>query len=183
MKFIRRQVLSGRAPSDSSLAVDISGEIIMNQPYNLTIPKGTSSTRSVDNTTFVNGMIRYNTSTNEFEGYQNDAWRSFSFKEPGPISIQNLGTGNGSETTFGPLSPNPYDTSRAQSGVTWNATQMALTLLVYIENVPQIPNVNFTVVQNPSTGPGAPYAAGTYLVFGTFVPINKPVYVIHGFDR
>ena len=178
MKFVRRQVLSQRAPADRSLYVDISGEIVMNEPYNLTIPKGTSSQRSIDNTTFTNGMIRYNTTTNEFEGYQSGAWRSFRFKEPGNIVFQQLGTGDAIETTFGPLSPDPYATARAQSGTTWDATQMAKSLLVIVENVIQIPTVNYTVVQNP-----VGYSAGTYLVFGTPVPFGKPVYVLHGFDR
>lgn len=178
MKFIRRQVLSGRAPADSSLAVNIGGEIVMNQPYNLLLPKGTSSYRSVDNTTFVNGMIRYNSQTEQFEGYQSGAWRSFRFKEPGNITFQTLGTGNATETTFGPLSPDPYATTVAQSGVTWDATQMAKNLIVIVENVIQIPTVNFTVVQNP-----VGKSAGTYVVFGTAVPASKPVYVLHGFDR
>lgn len=155
----------------------------MNQPFNLTIPKGTSVQRSVDNITYANGMIRYNTTTNEFEGYQAGAWRSFRFKEPGNIVFQNLGTGNAVETTFGPLSPNPFSTVDMQSGGTWNSTQMAYNLVVIVENVYQIGNTNFTVVQNPVAGPSAPYAAGTYLVFGTPVPTGKPVYVFHNFDR
>jgi hypothetical protein len=183
MRFIRKQVLDQRSPADRSLYVDIGGEIVMDQPFNLRIPKGTSAQRAVDNTTFTNGMIRYNSTTDEFEGYQSGAWRSFRFKEPGNIIFQDLGTGNAVETTFGPLSPDPYATPRAQSGVTWNATQMAKNIIVIAENVIQNPNVNFTVVQNPVAGPGAPYAAGTYIVFGTPVPMSKPVYVLHGFDR
>lgn len=177
MKFIRRQVLSQRSATDKSLYVDLSGEVVMNQPYNLTLPKGTTSQRSIDNTTFVNGMIRYNSTTNEFEGYQSNAWRSFRFKEPGNIILQTVGTGNAIETTFGPLSPDPYATARAQSGTTWNATQMALNLYVVIENVPQIGTVNYTIVQNP-----VGYSAGTYVVFGTPVPLGKPVYVFYNFD-
>ena len=60
---------------------------------------------------------------------------------------------------------------------------MAINLIVIVENVFQIANVNYTVVQNPSSGPNAPYAAGTYIVFGTPVPMSKPIYVLHGFDQ
>lgn len=177
MKFIRRQVLSQRAPTNRSLFVDLGGEIVMSQPYNLTVPRGTTAQRSVDGTTFVNGMIRYNSQTNEFEGYQNGAWRSFRFKEPGNVILQVVGTGDAIETTFGPLSPDPFATARAQSGTTWNATQMAKNIIVVVENVFQIGTVNFTVVQNPVGKP-----AGTYIVFGTPVPLGKPVYVFYNFD-
>lgn len=184
MRYLRRQILNGKSPSDSSVAVDISGEIVFNKPYSLLLPKGDTVQRSPDTSspTYINGMIRYNTDTEEFEGYQSGAWRSFRFKEPGNIVLQNLGTGDATETTFGPLTPDPF-TYTAQSGVTWDATQMAKNLVVLVENVYQVGTVNFTVVQNPSSGPGAPYAAGTYIVFGTPVPMSKPVYVLHNFDQ
>ncbi len=184
MRYLRRQSLSRKLIADRSLSVDLNGEILMDRPYSLQVPKGTTVQRSPDTTspTYVNGMIRYNTDTDEFEGYQDGAWRSFRFKEPGNIIIQNLGTGDAVETTFGILTPDPF-TYTAQSGVTWDATQMALNLVVLVENVYQIGNVNYTIVQNPSSGPNAPYASGTYIVFSTPVPMGKPVYVLHNFDQ
>ncbi len=199
MKFLRRQVLdkshlrgNGTATSGSNSAyatvyTDIGGEVVVGSIYNLLLPKGTSSTRSPDNTTFVDGMIRYNSTTGEFEGRQAGSWRSFRFKEPTAITVQTLSElGDGSTVIFGPLTPDPY-TYTVQSGVTWNATQIAQNLLVLVENVVQIPNVNFTIIQNPAgdyTGnPGVDMPDGTYIQFSTAVPANKPVYVFHNFDR
>lgn len=189
MKFLKRQILNNKTVSGvQSLYIDIGGEVVVDQPYNLLLPKGTTNQRSPDTTspTFINGMIRYNTTTGEFEGYQAGSWRSFRFKESAAVTLQTVGTGDGSTVLFGPLSPDPYTFSYA-SGVTWNATQIAQNLLVYVENVPQIPTVNFTIVQNPGglapNNPGNPWPAGTYLQFGTAVPANKPVYILTRFDQ
>lgn len=179
MRYLRRQVLNPKSQTDSSVAVNISGEIIFNRPHTMLIPKGTTAQRSPDITapTYVNGMIRYNTETEEFEGYQAGSWRSFRFKEPIGVVLQDLGQGDDSTTIFGPLNPDPFSYT-AQSGVTWNAAQMAKNLVVVVENVYQIGTVNYDVVQNPPALP-----AGTYIQFGTPVPINKNVYVFHKFDQ
>lgn len=193
MKFLRRQILdrktiTGNATTaNGTIYADIGGELVANSVYNILVPKGTSSERSPDNTTFVDGMIRYNTTSGEFEGRQSGQWRSFRFKEPTGIVVQTLNElGDGSTTIFGPLSPDPF-TYTAQSGVTWNATQIANNLIVLVENVIQIPNVNFIVVQNPAGNyggnPGVDMPDGTYIDFTTAVPANKPVYVFHNFDR
>ena len=177
MRYIRRQVLDQRAPTDRALYVDISGEVVMNRPYNLTIPKGTSAERAIDNSTFVNGMIRYNTSTDQFEGYQAGAWRSFRFKEPGNIILQNIGTGDAIETIFVLLNPNPFATLRAQSGTTWYATKIKKNLVVITGTIWQVAGANFNLIQNP---PGK--AAGTYIQFGTPPGTSVVVYVYYNFD-
>jgi hypothetical protein len=193
MKFLRRQILdrktiTGNATTaNGTIYADIGGELVANSVYNILVPKGTSSERSPDNTTFIDGMIRYNTTSGEFEGRQAGQWRSFRFKEPTGIVVQTLNElGDGSTTIFGPLSPDPF-TYTAQSGVTWNATQIANNLIVLVENVIQVPNVNFIVVQNPAGNyggnPGVDMPNGTYIDFTTAVPANKPVYVFHNFDR
>lgn len=127
----------------------------------LTVPKGTSAQQpgvfgNTDTPTPVNGMIRYNSDTDQFEGYQNNSWRVFRFKEPGLITQQNLGAGDGTNLYFGPISPSP-STFTAQSGTTWNTTQMAKNMLVIVENVLQVSGTNFTVVLNPTI------AAETYV--------------------
>jgi hypothetical protein len=193
MKFLRRQILdrktiTGNATTaNGTIYADFGGELVANSVYNMLVPKGSSSERSPDNTTFVDGMIRYNTTSGEFEGRQAGQWRSFRFKEPTGIVVQTLNElGDGSTTVFGPLSPNPF-TYTVQSGVTWDATQIANNLIVLVENVMQIPNVNFIVVQNPAGNyggnPGIDMPDGTYIDFTTAVPANKPVYVFHNFDR
>ena len=189
MKYLRRQILDRKTVSgNTSLYVDIGGEVVVSRPYSMLVPKGTTAQRSPDTTApvFTTGMIRFNTTTGEFEGYQGSSWRSFRFKESTGIVRQDAGVGDGSTVYFGPLNPNPlaYD---YQSGVTVNLTQAALNIIVLVENVFQIPNVNYTLVQNPpgidTKNPGNPWAAGVYLLFGTAVPANKPVYVLYGFDR
>jgi hypothetical protein len=199
MKFLRRQILErNRLTGNVGLYIDINNEVVIDKPYSLIIPRGTTAERSPDTSSpnYVNGMIRYNHQTGEFEGYQGGtgepgvgggSWRSFRFKEPVGIVVQTLNElGDGSTVIFGPLSPDPY-TYTPQSGVTWNAAQIANNLIVLVENVFQIPNVNFTVIQNPAGNyggnPGVDMPDGTYLQFSTAVPANKPVYVFHNFDR
>ena len=119
-------------------------------------------------------MLRYNTDVSNFEVYQNSAWKPIRFKEPITITQQNLGNGDGTETTFGPL----------DSGDSFYPVPISENnILVTIENVFQLATTNYTLVQNPSSGPGAPYASGWYLVFGTPVPSGKPVQVLHNFDK
>jgi hypothetical protein len=67
MRYLRRQILNPKSPSDSAVAVSISGEVVLDRPYSLQLPKGVSADRSSDTTspTYVNGMIRYNTETKE----------------------------------------------------------------------------------------------------------------------
>jgi hypothetical protein len=199
MKYLRKQLLdrtrvtgnqsgtAGTAGAYATISTNIGGEIIVGSQYNMLVPKGASATRSPDNTTFVDGMIRYNTTTGEFEGRQAGAWRSFRFKEPVGVVLQTLSElGDGSTTIFGPLSPDPF-TYTPQSGTTWNAAQIARNIIVLVENVFQIPNVNYTIIQNPAGNyggnPGIDMPDGTYIQFSTAVPANKPVYILHNFDR
>ena len=174
MKFLKQSQLNFRNVKDRSVAVEPSGQVVMDGVVSLLVPKGEDVDRP---SSPINGMIRYNTTTGEFEGYQSGSWRSFKYKESGNIILQNLGIGDGTTTIFGSLNPDPF-TYTAQSGVTWDAAQIAKNLIVIVENVYQIGTVNFTVVQNPMG-----YPAGTYLQFSSPVPINKPIYVFHNFDR
>ncbi len=194
MKFLRRQILDrNRLTGNLGVYVDINEEVVVDKPYSLLVPKGTTTQRSPDTTSpsYVNGMIRYNTTTNEFEGYQSGTWRSFRFKEPVGIDVQTVSQlGDGSTIIFGPLTYNlldPLNPVVPQSGVTWNATQAAKNIIVLVENVFQIPIVNYTLVQNPvgdyTGNPGVDMPDGTYLQFTSAVPANKPIYVIYNFDK
>ena len=51
--------------------VTISGDMVLNGTDSIKVSAGTTAQR---NSSPVNGMFRYNTTTNEFEGYQNNAW-------------------------------------------------------------------------------------------------------------
>ena len=176
MKYLRRQILSSKTiTGHQSIYIDINGEAVVDQPYSVLIPKGTTAQRSPDTTapTYVNGMFRYNSQTAEFEGYQSGAWRSFRFKESTNITQQSVGTGDGSTILFGPLNPAPP--SVVESSATWGGQN----LIVLVENVFQLHTTNYTIVQNPPGG----YTAGYYLQFTSAVPALKPVTVLHGFDK
>lgn len=151
MRYLRNQVLNRRAPYDQRLYVDLTNAVVMKTPTNLTIPTGNSSQRPV---VPVNGMIRYNNETNEFEGRQADTWRAFRFKESTQITQQNLGAGDSNNVYFGPLNPEPPTT--VQSGTTWGAQN----ILVIVESVIQISNTNYTIEHNP-TIPAEVYTAKT----------------------
>ena len=172
MKFVKRQITSRGINADTKgVNIDSLGLTTINTDKAVIIPKGDTNARPFNP---AEGMMRYNTDVSNFEVYQNSAWKPIRFKEPITITQQNLGNGDGTETTFGPL----------DSGDSFYPVPISENnILVTIENVFQLATTNYTLVQNPSSGPGAPYAAGWYLVFGTPVPTGKPVQVLHNFDK
>lgn len=179
MRYLRKQNVNRRAPYDQRLQVDINNNILMSSPAGVQVPAGTTNERPIvgnryktDNAGDLSGMIRYNTTTGEFEGNQAGQWRSFRFKESTQIIVQNIAEGDFVETLFGPLNPAPPTT--VQSGTTWTGAN----ILVVVENVIQIFNTNYTIVVNPNGKP-----AGAYISFDQPVPIGKMVSVIHGFDK
>ena len=172
MKFVKRQSTSRGINADTKgVNVDALGLTTINTDKAVIVPKGDTNARPFIP---IEGMIRYNTDETEFEVYHNAAWKPIRFREPTTIVQQNLGNGDGTETTFGPLN----------SGDSFYPVPISENnILVTIENVFQLATTNYTLVQNPSSGPSAPYAAGWYLVFGTPVPTGKPVQVLHNFDK
>ena len=140
MRYLRQQVLNRRSPTDFSVRVDMTDGVIMDTTNNLLMPKGTTAQRPVAP---VNGMLRYNTTTDQVEVRQNNAWRSLRFKESTGITQQTLGPGNDLERHFGPLNPAPP--SLVESGSTFGAQNV----FVIVENVIQIPNTNFVLIENP----------------------------------
>ena len=143
MRYLQRQLLNKRQVIDFGIAVGIGGDVVINSTNNLLLPKGTTAERPI---TPVVGMIRFNTTTTEVEVYQGSAWRNLRFKEASAITLQPLGFGDGSSTLFGPLSPVPP--SIIESGGTWGGQH----LIVLVENVIQIFNTNYIIVQNPGGG-------------------------------
>ena len=145
MRYLKRQTLDRRTANNTTLYTDAGRINVYLEPVgtgSVVVPKGNNATKPSG----VTGMIRYNTDTNQFEGYQLGAWRTFRFKESTAITQQNLGAGNGSEVYFGPLNPAPPAT--VQSGGTWGGQN----ILVIVENVLQLNTTNYTVVQNPTLG-------------------------------
>lgn len=174
MRYLRKQVINNRSPSDNSLAVTISNEVVMGTTASVLIPKGSTNQRPVDPTL---GMMRYNTTTSEVEVYQglyegNGVWRSIRYKESTSIIQQSLGLGNNTQLLFGPLTPAPPVITETNS--IWTGSN----ILVIVENVIQIFGNNYTISVDP-----VGYDPGSYVQFSSAVPSEIEVIVLHGFDR
>jgi hypothetical protein len=140
MRFLRNLNLNPKAPRDQRLNITKSDEVQFNTTRSLLLPSGPSANRAVSP---VAGMMRLNTDTGQVEVYQSNVWRSLRFKEASGITLQNLGTGDGISTLYGPLNPAPP--AIVQDGNTWTGAN----LMVYVENVFQIFNSNYLIAQNP----------------------------------
>ena len=179
MRFLKTLTLNRRAIYDSRVVLNTDNTFTVADSTAMVVPKSQSSLAAVQ----TNGMIRYNTDTNQFEGRQNNVWREFRFKEPTALTVQYLGVGDDTIVDFGPLTPDPYTYyTTIESGTTWNAEQMAQNLLVINETIWQIGGsaYDFTVVQKP-TGPAG--ASETYIRFAIPIATGRPVYVIHNAGR
>ena len=128
MRLIKAQTTNLRSITGKGIQYDINDQVIIDSNNVLRVPKGTTAQRPSSPT---EGHIRYNTDTNEFEGYQNGAYRKFRYKEPNSVGIiqQNLGSGDAVETIFGPLASGDSD---------YPAPAAAQNVLVFVENVFQI---------------------------------------------
>lgn len=170
MRYIKRQTTNTRGLIGRGVHVQATDkEILLDSENVVLVPKGDTVRRP----SFPkNGHLRYNTDVNEFEVYQDDAWRQLRFKEPNRdpgIVWQNLGNGDANETDFGPLDSQdpdyPHPTDPRQ-------------ILVLVENVIQIPETNYELIQNP---PGR--NSGWYIRFASPVDLNKPVVAVHNLDK
>jgi hypothetical protein len=155
MKFLKKSQLNFRNVKDNSVAIQIDGEITLDSPNSVLLPRGASADRPVSSVTGnTKGMMRYNTTTDEVEVYQGQsgrmAWRSLRYKESTQIIRQEMGAGDEIEIFFGPLNPAPPLSSLIDDKSTWSGHN----LLVIVENVIQLfaePGKygNYTIVQSP----------------------------------
>jgi hypothetical protein len=174
MRLLKAQNTNLRNIKGKGVKYDVNDQVILDSTNCVLVPKGTLAQRP---TSPVNGHVRYNTDDNEFEAYQNGAWRELRYKEPGTITQQNLGNGDATETVFGPLNSGDTD---------FPIPAAAQNVLVLIENVFQIATTNYTLEQSVAgnlTGPNAPYANGWYIKFTSAPPLAKPITVLHNFDK
>jgi hypothetical protein len=165
MRLIKRQSTNLRSPAGKGIIYDVNGQVILDSNNVMLVPKGGTYERPFYPK---NGHMRYNTTTEQFEAYQNGAWRELRFKEPNQdpgIVVQSLGLGDAVETDFGPLNSGDPD---------YPIPAAAQNVLVFVENVYQLPNTNYTLVQKGSAW---------FIRFGTPVPFGKPVTVLHNFDK
>jgi hypothetical protein len=189
MRFLKTLTLNRRAIYDSRVALDTNNNFTLADSTVMTLPKSSSDLSS----TQAEGMIRYNTSTHDIEVYQGTGgsatWRALRYREPGLITQQAIGTGNGTNTVFGPLNPQPATT--AANGITWDLVQQAKQILVVVGNVLQVSGTNYVVIlgeninNNGTATPGYPYINGQkYIQFTSGVPgLATPVVVLSGFDQ
>jgi hypothetical protein len=150
MKFLKKSQLNFRNVKDNSVAIQITGEVTMDTPKGLTLPRGNTGDRlTVSDTGNLRGMIRYNTTTDEVEVYQGfggrATWRSLRYKESTQIIQQDLGIGDDEEYIFGPLIPEPPTTDLIDDKSVWGGQN----LLVFVENVMQLHSTNYVIIQNP----------------------------------
>ena len=194
MRLIKQQTTNLRRiqPTSKGVKYDIDDQVVMVSTRALTVPVGTLAERPGEagvGTSSAIGQVRYNTTDQQLEAYQNGAWREVRFKEPNQdpgIVWQNLGTGNAAadETVFGELQSNDTD---------YPVPATVTNIIVLVENVVQIPTTNFTLHQTAdissggaNEGPNHPYTesgTGWWIKFTSPVPTGKPVTVIHNLDK
>jgi len=158
MRLIKQQTTSQRTiqPTSMGIHTSILDEVKINSTNVMLVPKGTTAQRPASPN---NGHVRYNTTTEQFEAYQNSAWRSMRFKEPNQdpgITQQNLGNGDATAVVFGPL---------ASGDAAYPVPAAAQNVLVHVENVFQVATTNYTLAQNPAAavGSGATVTAGAFV--------------------
>lgn len=153
MKYYKRQPINRQNPMSDAFAVEADGRIITNTGRSLEIPDGPASSRPA---TGVNGMIRYNTDVQTFEGYINGAWQLLLANTQATVTQQIFENGDYADTIFGPLA---YD-------IDINKPE---NIFVYVENVPQIANLNYTLVYGTTT---SSYTTSTFLAQPVSVNTN-----------
>lgn len=163
MRLLKAQNTNQRNIYGKGVKYDVNDYVILDSTNTVLVPKGTTAQRP---DTPVNGHVRYNTTLDELEVYQENAWRSLRYKEPNNdpgIVQQNLGNGDATITIFGPLNsqdPNPL----------YVAPAAAQNILVFVENVFQISTTNYNLVQNPSsTGTGQEISAGSFSIGSEYI--------------
>lgn len=166
MRLIKRQSTNLRNPRGKGVSVETNGEVFMDSKHAMRVPMGTTGERPQYPK---EGHIRYNTDIEDIEFYRKGIWRRVRDTRPGNIFQQNLGAGDQVEIDFGPLNSRDQD---------FPIPDKAESIFVFVENVYQIPNTNYTLFQNPAGKP-----EGWYIRFSSPVDLGKPVTVLHNFDK
>jgi hypothetical protein len=138
MRFIKRLGLNRKDPANNRFAVQADDRIVTTSKVSLQLPSGATSDRPA---TPVNGMTRYNSTLNDSEVYNisgsGAGWEKIKTNRQTTVTPQSLGLGNYVNTLFGPLS---YDVS----------TSKPQNVLVFVDNVYQIPTTNYSLVAGTS---------------------------------
>lgn len=139
-KFYKRQNMDYTNPRTNKFAVQIDGEIITDTSAGMQTPRGDTVSR-ID--TPVNGTIRYNTDIGlggELEAYINGTWEIIKTNRQAIVTKQVFENGDYLDTIFGPLDY-AVDVDRPEN------------VMVYVENVYQVPDLNYTLVESSALAP------------------------------
>jgi len=142
MRYLKKQSTNQSSLNGRGIKYSADEQASIDSTSSLLLPKGTTGQRGYN----VEGMIRYNTTTQNFEAYEaNPAfgtpdWKRFRTDAPKLITAQNLGNGDNVEHLFGALDANDPVTP---------VPQFPAQILVLVENVLQIPTTNYIFIQNP----------------------------------
>ena len=161
MKFYKKLPLNRKDPMSDRFAVHADDKIVTTSKISMQVPSGDTSFRPKD---AVNGDIRYNVDIptgGNFEGFINGAWSLFktTAQSNQHVTQQVFNNGNYFNSYFGPLKYN-VDASRPQN------------ILVYVENVPQLANINYTLVRSDFTASYATSLTSPVSINATVLPIT-----------
>lgn len=139
MRYIKKLTLNKKDPQTDRFSVLQDDRIVTTSAASMEVPYGAKIDRP---TTLVDGTIRFNTTLQEFEVYNSQnpgfkPWEILRTIRQATITSQDLGYGNYNDNIFGPLSYN-IDTAKPQN------------IFVFVDNVWQTPNTNYTLTTDPA---------------------------------
>lgn len=148
---------------DNALAKEADGRIVTDTSASLQVPVGNTAQRP---NVLKNGEIRYNTQlgTGELEAYIHGSWQIIKTNRQQNITQQTFTNSNYANTIFGPLSYD-IDTTKPQN------------VMVYVDNVYQIPTTNYTLTRSSNAQPLTVSAnvTGNVAFNATVVPLDSVV--------
>ena len=140
MKFYRRHNIDPNNAQNNIWAVESDGRIRTTSTSSMETPVGPAISRPE---VPVNGSIRYNTSIGtggELEAYINGQWEIIKTNRHATVTKQDFENGDYADTIFGPLA---YDIDPSK----------AANVFVYVENVFQLPDTNYSLVKSTAGNP------------------------------
>lgn len=165
MKYVKKLNLNRKRPASQEFNVVVDRydqygipleRIETNSSVSTQIPSGPQSTRPA---VYKNGQIRYSQTLQELEAYINGTWEIIRTIRQPSISYKSYSNANYLNTIFGPLDYNT-DITKPQN------------VLVFVENVPQLPDT--------SNIPGSNISGNFKLTYTPTVVTNLSAPVVQG---
>ena len=76
MRFLKQQSTNTRGAIGTGIRYDSLSQAVIDGTEAIIVPKGTTAERP---STGINGQLRYNTTLNIFEVYENSSWKAVSY--------------------------------------------------------------------------------------------------------